>query len=226
MSLSLIFADMIIAQGIYKSFGDLTVLKDVSLTVEKGEVVSLAGASGAGKTTLLQILGTLDTPDKGHVFLEGNEVTNLNDSDLAQFRNRRIGFVFQFHHLLPEFTAWENIAIPAMIGGMSRKEAHKKALEKLSLVGLKDRAEHRPGELSGGECQRVAVARALINDPAIILADEPTGSLDSQNALQIHELFLKLRQELGQTFLIITHNEKLAQMADRTIHIKDGRIAP
>ncbi len=220
------FVPMIKARGIYKSFGDLTVLNDVALNVEKGEVVSLAGASGAGKTTLLQILGTLDAPDKGSVFLEDTEVTKLNDRDLARFRNKHIGFVFQFHHLLPEFTAWENIAIPAMIGGMKREEAHKKALKLLALVGLSERANHRPGELSGGECQRVAVARSLINDPAIILADEPTGSLDSQNALQIHELFLKLRRELGQTFLIITHNETLAQMADRTIHIKDGRIAP
>lgn len=217
---------MIKARGIYKSFGELTVLNNVALNVEKGEVVSLAGASGAGKTTLLQILGTLDVPDKGSVYLEDVEVTKLNDRDLARFRNQNIGFVFQFHHLLPEFTAWENIAIPAMIAGMKRDDARKKAEALLNLVGLSDRANHRPGELSGGECQRVAVGRSLINDPSIILADEPTGSLDSQNALQIHELFLKLRQELGQTFLIITHNETLAQMADRTIHIKDGRIAP
>ncbi len=216
---------MIEAQGIQKSYGDLRVLKNVSIAVEKGEVVSLAGASGAGKTTLLQILGTLDAPDAGKVFLEGQDVTSLKGDDLAAFRNRQIGFVFQFHHLLPEFTAWENIAIPAMIGGMSKSDAHKKALELLELIGLASRANHRPGELSGGECQRVAVARALVNSPAIILADEPTGSLDSQNALQIHELFLKLRNELGQTFLIITHNEKLAQMADRTVYIKDGSIA-
>jgi lipoprotein-releasing system ATP-binding protein len=216
---------MIEAQGIQKSYGDLRVLKNVSIAVEKGEVVSLAGASGAGKTTLLQILGTLDAPDAGKVFLEGQDVTSLKGDDLAAFRNRQIGFVFQFHHLLPEFTAWENIAIPAMIGGMSKFDAHKKALELLELIGLASRANHRPGELSGGECQRVAVARALVNSPAIILADEPTGSLDSQNALQIHELFLKLRNELGQTFLIITHNEKLAQMADRTVYIKDGSIA-
>ncbi|MCC5917110.1 MAG: ABC transporter ATP-binding protein [Cryomorphaceae bacterium] len=216
---------MIEAKGIFKSFGSLAVLKDVQISVSRGEVVSLAGASGAGKTTLLQILGTLDYPDQGSVTLEGQNVFLLSEKALSDFRNRRIGFVFQFHHLLPEFTAWENIAIPAMIAGKSKEAAKEKAMGLLGLIGLKDRADHRPGELSGGECQRVAVARALVNDPAIILADEPTGSLDSKNALQIHELFLKLRNELGQTFLIITHNEKLAQMADRTIHIKDGQIA-
>jgi lipoprotein-releasing system ATP-binding protein len=216
---------MIEAQGINKSYGDLQVLKNIAITVQKGEVVSLAGASGAGKTTLLQILGTLDVPDSGKVLLEGQDVTSLKGDQLANFRNKHIGFVFQFHHLLPEFTAWENIAIPAMIAGTSKVEAEKRALELLALIGLKDRANHRPNELSGGECQRVAVARALVNRPSIILADEPTGSLDSQNALQIHELFLKLRKELGQTFLIITHNEKLAQMADRTVFIKDGSIA-
>jgi lipoprotein-releasing system ATP-binding protein len=216
---------MIEAQGINKSYGDLQVLKNISIKVEKGEVVSLAGASGAGKTTLLQILGTLDTPDSGKVMLEGQDVTSLKGDQLAAFRNKHIGFVFQFHHLLPEFTAWENIAIPAMIAGTSKAESEARALELLELIGLQDRASHRPSELSGGECQRVAVARALVNRPSIILADEPTGSLDSQNALQIHELFLKLREELGQTFLIITHNEKLAQMADRTVFIKDGSIA-
>ena len=215
---------MIEIQGITKSFGELQVLKGIDLIIYKGEVVSIVGPSGAGKTTLLQILGTLDKADSGSVVINGVEVGNLKEKELSAFRNKQIGFVFQFHQLLPEFTALENVMIPALIGGMSSGEAMRKAKETLAFLGLAERASHKPAELSGGEKQRVAVARALINDPAVIFADEPSGSLDSRNKEELHQLFFDLREKLGQTFVIVTHDEGLAQLTDRTIHMVDGRI--
>lgn len=215
---------MIEIQGITKSFGELQVLKGINLIIYKGEVVSVVGPSGAGKTTLLQIMGTLDKADSGSVAINGIEVGNLKEKELSAFRNKQIGFVFQFHQLLPEFTALENVMIPALIGGMSSDKAMKKAKETLFFLGLAERASHKPAELSGGEKQRVAVARALINDPAVIFADEPSGSLDSKNKEELHQLFFDLRDKLGQTFVIVTHDEDLAQLTDRTIHMVDGRI--
>ena len=215
---------MIEIQGITKSFGELQVLKGIDLIIYKGEVVSVVGPSGAGKTTLLQIMGTLDKADCGSVVINGIELGNLKEKELSAFRNKQIGFVFQFHQLLPEFTALENVMIPALIGGMSPDKAMKKAKETLAFLGLAERASHKPAELSGGEKQRVAVARALINDPAVIFADEPSGSLDSKNKEELHQLFFDLRDKLGQTFVIVTHDEDLAQLTDRTIHMVDGRI--
>jgi lipoprotein-releasing system ATP-binding protein len=215
---------MIEIQGITKSFGELQVLKGINLIIYKGEVVSVVGPSGAGKTTLLQIMGTLDKADSGSVVINGIEVGNLKEKELSAFRNKQIGFVFQFHQLLPEFTALENVMIPALIGGMSSDKAMKKAKETLAFLGLEERTSHKPAELSGGEKQRVAVARALINDPAVIFADEPSGSLDSKNKEELHQLFFDLRDKLGQTFVIVTHDEDLAQLTDRTIHMVDGRI--
>ena len=215
---------MIEIQGVTKSFGELQVLKGIDLIIYKGEVVSVVGPSGAGKTTLLQIMGTLDKADSGSVVIDGIDVGRLKEKDLSAFRNKRIGFVFQFHQLLPEFTALENVMMPALIGGMSSGEAMKKAKETLAFLGLAERASHKPAELSGGEKQRVAVARALINDPAVIFADEPSGSLDTKNKEELHQLFFDLRDRLGQTFVIVTHDEGLAQLTDRTIHMVDGRI--
>lgn len=215
---------MIKAKDIYKSYGDLRVLKGVSLNIEKGEVVSIVGASGAGKTTLLQILGTLDRFDSGEVFIQGRRVEGMSDKQLSAFRNRHIGFVFQFHHLLPEFTALENVCIPAFIAGTGRKESTAKATHLLEMFGLGERLDHKPSELSGGEQQRVAVARALINDPAVILADEPSGNLDSIASEELHKLFFSLRDSLNQTFVIVTHNNELADMADRKLRIIDGVI--
>lgn len=215
---------MIQAQGIYKSYGTLEVVKGIDLQIAKKEIVSIVGASGAGKSTLLHIIGTLDKADKGKLFIDGTEINNLNDSSLAAFRNKKIGFVFQFHHLLPEFTALENICIPAFIGGTSRKEATMNAERLLEYLNLTDRKHHKPSELSGGEQQRIAVARALINNPAIVLADEPSGNLDSKSAQELHQLFFTLRDEMNQTFVIVTHNPQLAAMSDRTITIKDGQI--
>ena len=216
---------MIEVQGVVKSFGKLQVLKGIDLVIDKGEVVSIVGPSGAGKTTLLQIMGTLDKADAGSVVINGVEVGKLKEKELSAFRNRQIGFVFQFHQLLPEFTALENVMIPALIQGVSSGEASRKAKGILALLGLTDRASHKPAELSGGEKQRVAVARALINKPAVIFADEPSGSLDSKNKEELHQLFFDLREKLGQTFVIVTHDEGLAQLTDRTIHMVDGRIS-
>lgn len=215
---------MIELQGITKSFGSLQVLKGIDLTIDKGEVVSIVGPSGAGKTTLLQIMGTLDKPDTGRILLNGTEINRLKERDLAAFRNREIGFVFQFHQLLPEFTALENVTIPALIQGVSSGEARRRAVEMLEFMGLSERASHKPAELSGGEKQRVAVARALINHPSVVLADEPSGSLDTHNKEELHRLFFELRDKLGQTFVIVTHDEGLASQTDRTIHMLDGRI--
>ena len=215
---------MIEIQGVTKSFGELEVLKGIDLTIYKGEVVSIVGPSGAGKTTLLQIMGTLDRADSGSVIIHGIEVNRLKEKELSAFRNKQIGFVFQFHQLLPEFTALENVMLPALIAGMKHGEAMRKARGILELLGLADRAEHKPSELSGGEKQRVAVARSLMNDPAVIFADEPSGSLDSHNKEELHRLFFDLREKLGQTFVIVTHDEGLAQLTDRTIHMVDGRI--
>lgn len=215
---------MIQIEGIKKSFGQLQVLKGIDLNINKGEVVSIVGPSGAGKTTLLQIIGTLDRADAGRVIINGTDVSRMKEKELSAFRNREIGFVFQFHQLLPEFTALENVTIPALIKGVSATEARKQALEMLNFLGLSDRASHKPAELSGGEKQRVAVARALINNPAVVLADEPSGSLDTKNKEELHNLFFELRDKLGQTFVIVTHDEGLAGQTDRTIHMLDGRI--
>lgn len=217
---------MINIQGITKSFGNLQVLKGIDLHIGKGEIVSIVGPSGAGKTTLLQIIGTLDRPDSGSVTVDGINVSGLSTNKLSDFRNRHIGFVFQFHQLLPEFTALENIMIPAFIAGKRRSEAKARAEELLQFLGLADRANHKPNELSGGEKQRVAVARALVNEPAVILADEPSGSLDTKNKAELHQLFFDLRDKFGQTFVIVTHDEQLAAITDRTIHMKDGLLMP
>jgi lipoprotein-releasing system ATP-binding protein len=216
---------MVSASKITKSFGSLQVLKGVDIDIKKGEVVSIVGPSGAGKTTLLQILGTLEKPDSGTITINNTEVSSLRKSDLTSFRNREIGFVFQFHHLLPEFTALENICIPAYIGGLGRTEAESKAVNLLKRLGLSERASHKPNALSGGEQQRVAVARALINEPSVVFADEPSGNLDSKNADELHQLFFDLRKEFGQTFIIVTHNKDLAGMADRTLTMVDGKFA-
>lgn len=215
---------MIKLEGITKSFGDLQVLKGIDLEIDKGEIVSIVGPSGAGKTTLLQIMGTLDKPDNGSILLNGIETSRMKEKELSAFRNKHIGFVFQFHQLLPEFTALENIMIPAYIAGQSTKNATAKAQEILAFMGLSDRATHKPNELSGGEKQRVAVARALINNPAVILADEPSGSLDTRNKEELHQLFFELRDKFEQTFVIVTHDEGLATITDRTIHMVDGKI--
>ena len=215
---------MIQATGIHKSYGDLEVLKGIDLHIAKREIVSIVGASGAGKSTLLHIIGTLDKADSGRLVIDGTEVDKLGDSQLAAFRNKKIGFVFQFHHLLPEFTAIENICIPAYIAGMDKKEAVEKADKLLEYLNLTNRKNHKPSELSGGEQQRIAVARSLINEPAVVLADEPSGNLDSKSAQELHQLFFRLRDEMNQTFVIVTHNPELASMSDRTITIKDGKI--
>lgn len=216
---------MIEIKGITKSFGSLQVLKGIDLNIEKGEVVSIVGPSGAGKTTLLQIIGTLDKADSGEITINGVDINSLSKARLSDFRNKQIGFVFQFHQLLSEFTALENIMIPAFIAGVSKSDAKRRAEELLQFMGLSDRASHKPNELSGGEKQRVAVARALVNNPAVILADEPSGSLDSKNKEELHQLFFKLRDEFGQTFVIVTHDEHLAAITDRTIHMEDGLLA-
>ena len=215
---------MIQLQGITKSFGSLQVLRGIDLNIDKGEIVSIVGPSGAGKTTLLQIMGTLDAPDSGMITIDGTLVSRMKEKELSAFRNKHIGFVFQFHQLLPEFTALENVMIPAFIAGVGQKEATASALELLEFMGLTDRAGHKPNELSGGEKQRVAVARALINHPAVILADEPSGSLDTHNKEELHQLFFDLRNRFGQTFVIVTHDEGLARITDRTVHMVDGEI--
>jgi len=215
---------MIKATDVKKAYAGLEVLKGVSLEVDKGEVVAIVGPSGAGKTTLLSILGTLDVPDSGEVWLAGQSLTGLKGNRLAAFRNANIGFVFQFHHLLAEFTALENVCIPALIGGMAKHDAEKRALVLLERLGVGSRAGHKPGQMSGGEQQRTAVARALMNEPSVVFADEPSGNLDSANASELHKLFFELRKEMGQTFVIVTHNEHLAQMADRQIVMRDGRM--
>lgn len=216
---------MIALKDIRKSFGTLQVLKDVDLNIEAGQIVSIVGPSGAGKTTLLQIMGTLDRADSGSVFVDGMDVGRLKEKELSTFRNRRIGFVFQFHQLLPEFTALENMMLPALIAGRSVSDARKRAAEIVEMLGLRERSSHKPSELSGGEKQRVAVGRALINNPAVILADEPSGSLDTANKQELHQLFFDLRDRLNQTFVIVTHDESLARLTDRTIHLIDGRIS-
>lgn len=215
---------MIKARNICKSFGTLEVIKGVDLDICSGEIACIVGASGAGKSTLLQILGTIEKADKGSVSIDGQDTSQLNNKMLSAFRNKKIGFIFQFHHLLPEFTALENVCIPAFIGGMSKQEATKKAAYLLDYLGLSDRTDHKPAALSGGEQQRVAVARALINNPAVVLADEPSGNLDSQSAADLHQLFFNLRDEMRQTFVIVTHNNQLADMADRKLTIVDGLI--
>lgn len=215
---------MLTAELLIKSFGDLKVLKGISLHVDKGEIVSIVGASGAGKTTLLQILGTLGKPDSGKVWINHKDVFTLGERDLAHFRNKEVGFVFQFHHLLPEFTAFENVCIPGFIARRARKEVEGRAKELLQILELSDRLDHKPSQLSGGEKQRVAVARALINNPAIILADEPSGNLDSHNQEELYRLFFDLREKFGQTFIIVTHDEHFAGISDRMIHIRDGVV--
>ena len=215
---------MIEIRGIKKSFGTLEVLKGIDLDIERGKIVSIVGASGAGKTTLLQIMGTLDKPDSGSVVIDGVNVMNLSDAKRSAFRNKHMGFVFQVHQLLPEFSALENVMMPALIGGVSRREAKRRAEELLAFMGLSDRASHKPNELSGGEKQRVAVARALVNKPDVVFADEPSGSLDTQNKQELHRLFFDLRDQFGQTFVIVTHDEQLADIADRKICMQDGRI--
>lgn len=215
---------MIEVKNVHKSYEDLSVLKGVDLSINQGEIVSIVGASGAGKTTLLQLLGTLDTPDHGSIIYNNSDISNLSKKQLASFRNQHIGFVFQFHQLLPEFTAIENVCIPGYLSKTSKKVIEERAKELLTLLGLKDRMDHKPSQLSGGEQQRVAVARALINKPAVILADEPSGNLDSHNAEELHQLFFKLRNEMNQTFVIVTHNRELANMSDRKLEMKDGVI--
>ena len=215
---------MLTAKGIFKNYGALPVLKGVDITIEKGEIVSISWSSGAGKSTLLHILGTLDNADKGEIVINGQEINELKGRKLAAFRNKEIGFVFQFHHLLPEFTSVENVCIPGWIAGRKKKVVEQKAKELLDLLGLSERYDNKPNQLSGGEQQRVAVARALINNPAVIMADEPTGNLDSKNARELHDLFMDLRNRFQQTFLIVTHNEELARMSDRILHMKDGRM--
>ncbi len=215
---------MIKLRNITKSFGTLQVLRGIDLDIERGQVVSIVGPSGAGKTTLLQIMGTLDGADSGRIIIDGRDISGMNRTQLSKFRNRQIGFVFQFHQLLPEFSALENIMIPAMIGGAGKKEARERAMELLRYMNLTERAHHKPSELSGGEKQRVAVARALVNRPAVVLADEPSGSLDTQHKEELHKLFFDLRDRMGQTFVIVTHDEGLAAMTDHTIHMVDGRI--
>lgn len=215
---------MIRAENIHKSYGALHVLKGIDLEIQKGEIVSIVGASGAGKSTLLHILGTLDRPDKGSIFYDNIQIDLLPERKFSEFRNRQIGFVFQFHHLLPEFTALENVCIPAFIQGISRSKAEEKALKLLNFLNLQERATHKPAQLSGGEQQRLAVARALINDPAVILADEPSGNLDSKSSVELHQLFFDLRLQFNQTFIIVTHNTALADMADRKLTIADGKI--
>jgi lipoprotein-releasing system ATP-binding protein len=215
---------MIRTSNIIKSFGDLQVLKGIDLEIGEGEIISIVGASGAGKTTLLQIIGTLMQKDKGKVWIGGTDIDSLREKQMAKFRNQKIGFVFQFHHLLPEFTALENVCIPGFISRRPRKEVESKARELLDFLGLSERLDHKPGELSGGEQQRVAVARALVNDPAVILADEPSGNLDSQNKKELHEMFFVLREKFNQTFVIVTHDRELAGMSDRMIRLMDGQI--
>ncbi|MDD2412174.1 MAG: ABC transporter ATP-binding protein [Bacteroidales bacterium] len=215
---------MIVIENLKKSYGSLDVLKGINLQISESQIVSIVGASGAGKSTLLHIIGTLDKPNSGKVLFNGMDIFSMNDKQISNFRNKNIGFVFQFHHLLPEFTALENISMPAYIAGTAKKEADEKALELLSLFGLTERAQHKPSELSGGEQQRVAVARALINNPSVIMADEPSGNLDSKNARELHELFFDLRDRFKQTFIIVTHNQELAAMADRCIQMKDGLV--
>ena len=215
---------MIELDNITRSFGSLQVLKGISLSIDRGEIVSITGPSGAGKTTLLQIMGSLDKPDGGKVIYDGQDITKMSEKEISAFRNRHIGFVFQFHQLLPEFTALENISIPMLIAGQGMRQANARAKELLELLGLADRADHKPSELSGGEKQRIAVARALANQPDVILADEPSGSLDTKNKEELHKLFFSLRDQLGQTFVIVTHDESLAAMTDRTIRLLDGSI--
>ena len=215
---------MIRAENIHKSYGSLQVLKGISLDIAKGEIVSIVGASGAGKSTLLHILGTLDIADQGKIVINGRDITSLSEKKLSAFRNKEIGFVFQFHHLLPEFTALENICIPAFIAGTSRSAAVSRAMELISLLDLNGRTDHKPSELSGGEQQRVAVARALVNKPSVVFADEPSGNLDSKNQEELHQLFFDLREKFGHTFIIVTHDTHLAEMSDRIIHMKDGLI--
>lgn len=217
---------MIEARGIEKSFGTLKVLKGIDLQVEKSEVVSIMGASGAGKSTLLQILGTLSTPDSGSLVIDGTDVTRLSRKEISRFRNLKLGFVFQFHHLLPEFTSLENVMIPALIAGKSEKTAKEEALKLLDTMGLAERTTHKPSELSGGEQQRVAIARALVNRPAVLFADEPSGNLDSVTKNEIHNLFFRLRDKFGQTIVIVTHDPELAKMCDRTLFMKDGQFLP
>lgn len=215
---------MITIENIHKRFGSLEVLKGISLHVKRGELVSIVGASGAGKTTLLQIMATLSRPDEGSLSIDGVALEKLNDEALSRFRNQKVGIVFQFHHLLPEFSALENVTIPALIAGRSRREAETEARRLLQMLGLEDRADHKPSQLSGGEQQRVSIARALINQPAVLFADEPSGNLDSQNRDEIHRLFLELKEKFGQTIVLVTHDEKLASMGDRCIRIVDGRV--
>ena len=216
---------MLKAEGIFKAYGKLPVLKGIDLHIKEAEVVSIVGASGAGKSTLLHILGTLDQPDRGKLLLNATDVFNLSQQKMAAFRNQHIGFIFQFHNLLPEFTAMENVIIPGLIGKRSEKEVKQRAEELLTMLGLGARADHKPSELSGGEQQRVSVARALVNDPSIVFADEPSGNLDSKNADELHDLFFQLRKELNQTFVIVTHNKQLADMADRKLEIVDGKLS-
>ena len=215
---------MLSAKNINKTYGDLNVLKDIDFSIEKGQIVSIVGASGAGKSTLLHILGTLDRPDSGSLLLEETDLITLKNSELSKLRNKKIGFIFQFHNLLPEFTAFENICLPGYIGKVNDDEVEKRGKALMDLLGLKSRSHHKPSELSGGEQQRTAVARALINQPAIVFADEPSGNLDSKNAEELHKLFLKLRADLGQTFVIVTHNQELANLADKKIEMLDGML--
>lgn len=215
---------MILVKGIEKSYGDLKVLKNINLEIEKFKITTIVGASGAGKSTLLHLIGTLDRPDSGEILIDDVSIFQLNDKELAAYRNKNIGFIFQFHHLLPEFSAVENVALPAMIAGLSKINAIKKATEILEFLKLKERLQHKPSQLSGGEQQRVAVARALINQPQLILADEPSGNLDSENARSLHQLFFDLRDQFSQTFIIVTHNEELAELSDRQILLKDGMV--